>query len=136
MGSLVPRNKAREVTKGREGRGKEIEKEHAHAEREEMERGREKRRRETKMSVLYRKNPLGEGKPRPWAGKVRVEGGIKPGPLWCVKHAPQLFVPGLNPHKHNSNICLEGGERQLFIPLNFSSLSFCLSASFKRFFAT
>ena len=43
MGSLVPRNKAREVTKGREGRGKEIEKEHAHAEREEMERGREKR---------------------------------------------------------------------------------------------
>lgn len=40
--------------------------ERASTEREGEERG------ETKMSGLYREEPLGEGQPSPWAGEFRV----------------------------------------------------------------
>ena len=30
----------------------------------------------TKMSGLYREEPLGEGQPSPWAGKFRLEGSM------------------------------------------------------------
>ena len=50
--------------------GGEREREHASRERENGERGRGERERETKMSGLYRKEPLGEG-------KFRAE-GIRP----------------------------------------------------------
>ena len=42
--------------------------------RDTEERDRERTRGETKMSGLYREEPLGEGQPSPWAGKFRVEG--------------------------------------------------------------
>ena len=31
-----------------------------------------KERKKTKMSGLYREEPLGEGQPSPWAGEVKV----------------------------------------------------------------
>lgn len=46
---------------------------HWEGDRGEGKRNRERERRETKMSGLYRKELLGERKPNPWAGKVRVE---------------------------------------------------------------
>ena len=36
----------------------------------------EKEKRETKMSGLYREEPLGEGQPNLWAGKSRVGGRV------------------------------------------------------------
>lgn len=35
-----------------------------------------KRERVTKMSGFYREEPLGEGRPSPWARKFRVEGEV------------------------------------------------------------
>lgn len=37
---------------------------------------REEEKGDTKMSGLYREEPLREGQPSPWAGKSRVEGRV------------------------------------------------------------
>lgn len=50
----------REVTTGRETTG----------------RGKRQKKGETEMSGLYREEPLGDRKPRPWAGRVRTEGRV------------------------------------------------------------
>lgn len=71
MGSLVLRNEVREVATGRQ-RGKEREEVHAHTGREKKQR--EGERREIKMSGLYRKRLLREGKPRPPGCKVHRKG--------------------------------------------------------------
>jgi hypothetical protein len=65
---------------GDRGEEEETEKEkgeraHTCRERENAEKG-EKRETGTKMSGLYRKEPLGEGKPNLWARKFRVEGRV------------------------------------------------------------
>ena len=45
-------------------------------ERDSMQRESGEEGRETKMSGLYREEPLGEGQPSPWAGKFRVGGRV------------------------------------------------------------
>jgi hypothetical protein len=67
-GSLLPRNKAREVTMRRE-RG--VRRKDAHLQRD-------KRGERPKMSAFYRKEFFREGKPSPLAGKFRVEGWVFP----------------------------------------------------------
>ena len=52
---------------GGQGKGKTIK--CAYAEREEKE----KRGRRLKLSGLYREEPLGEGEPSPWSGKLGTE---------------------------------------------------------------
>lgn len=61
-GSMVPRSEAREVTMGRETQERGKRREKAFMKREGEKR---KEERETKMSRLYRKKPLGRGSPSP-----------------------------------------------------------------------
>jgi hypothetical protein len=65
--SQAPRKEAREFL--RRGKEEERERKSMHAERK-GEKG------ETKLSRLHREEPLGEGKPSPWAGKFIVGGGV------------------------------------------------------------
>lgn len=101
MGSLVLRNEVREVATGRQ-RGKEREEVHAHTGREKKQR--EGERREIKMSGLYRKRLLREGKPTLPGCKVHRKGytvisgslvllasfspSVYSPLLWYVKYAP------------------------------------------------
>ena len=65
MSSLTPRTEAREAAMGKWGWG---------SWRKGASRKKRRREQETKMSGLYREEPLEEGQPSPWAGKFKVGG--------------------------------------------------------------
>ena len=78
--SLVPRIEVRRVSMGQgEGGGRKERKNGRRDKKREGGRGERDREpvreKECKMSELYREEPLGEGKPSPWAGKFRVGAG-------------------------------------------------------------
>ena len=90
--SLIPRKEDGVVSHHGEGETEEREGERKYCKQREEEK--RERGRETKMSGLYRKKPLGKGKPSSRGGKFRIEGRVcqrlrdaerRPGLLWYVK---------------------------------------------------
>lgn len=76
MNSLVPKSRTMQTGWGTWGVPCKPMQEGRNAKRDRETDGEGGRERENKTSELYREEPLGEGKPSPWAGKLRVEAGM------------------------------------------------------------